>query len=156
MLEQLKNPQSSTDEHFRDNLVRMLFFTELTRLMVTLFQDTAVVKQHEYKQLRRFCKEVHTKLEWFRSTVRKMAGENGERIDEEITMDGDKVSNIAELADFIARNGDVSKEVVLLTSKSQRERLFFAAWKQSRVSLSDQMPMDTEAFKAWYLSEFPE
>jgi hypothetical protein len=156
-LENLRQPQSKAEEHFRDNLVRMLTFMRTTQLMIELFQESRLIQEEgKYRPLRRLSKETHSKLEWFIGVVKKMAGEDAEFLIEQMGIDEDKIGDVAELADVVLRTkGPTSKEVTLLTSETSRRELFKKSWTQSRIAISPKMVVDEEEFDNWYREEFP-
>lgn len=159
MLEQLKTIKDRKDEHFRNDLLRMLMFMKLTQQMIiTLQENSTVTGNPEYKQLRSFAKEVYKKNDWFISVVKKMAGENAAVIESEITFDNDKLNDLANVADFIATSTDknISDAVDLITNRSRREDLLFTVWKQSRFFISPDINVNREAFQKWLSEEYPQ
>lgn len=158
MLEQLKTTKDKKDEHFRDDLMRMLLFMKISQLMITTLQESPTVSEDsEYKKLKRFSQEVYSKIDWFIGVVKKMAGDNATVIETEVSFDNDKINDIALLADFIATHSDkdISDAVDIVTNRTRREELFFNAWKNSRLVLSPDINVNKADFDKWYAEKFP-
>lgn len=149
MLEQLQKPTTNYEERFRDNLIKMLMCFRMSQLAIASFQDSEVIKNSpEFKQLKRFTQEVYVKLQWFYTTFKKIAGPNADFLEEELSLEGDKVNNSVLLVDYVALNSkDLEKEVNFLTSPSARKRMMQQWWQQIK---------EGQDFEQWYNSVFPE
>lgn len=156
MLEQLKAQATTKDRLFKNEFIRMLMFMRIVQFLISQFQDDDVVKEGtEYKQLKRFSQEVHSKMEWFLTVVKKMAGDNAGVIDEELSFDTDKLCEIMNITEFVALKSSTTEMIEMLTSATQRKKLFQAAWESSRFAVSPELQVSQEEFDKWYEDKFP-
>lgn len=158
MLEGLVNINNRKQERFRDRLILMLISQRAAQVLIKAFQSCDLVQESpELKPLKRFSQEVYQKIEWFTTTVKKMAGPNASFLEEELNLEGDKVNNIGSAIDAIAFSKDgLENETKLLTSSNYRRRMFYECWKQAKNITSPQLSIDDEAFNQWYNSQFPQ
>jgi len=158
MLEQLRRQdQKPKDEYFREVFIQMIAFMRMTQLMIQSVQQTQHLQEDkELKPLKRFSQEVFVKLNWFFTTVKKMAGEEAAQIlDDTMSFDSDKLNDLSIIAGIILESQeDISPITDLICSPTRRKRAFWECWQRSRVTVSPDVKMNEEAFESWYNTFF--
>lgn len=157
MLEQLKEQQNTPDAIFRDNLLRMLCLMRATQLMITYFQESPDIKTDSGdKKIKKFSKEIYSKIEWFISIIFKMAGENAHILQKELNLESSKIEALMDAAGFITMaQSDVTNAVDMMVNRGRRKELIKDAWISSRTALSPKLQLDLSDFDLWYNENFP-
>lgn len=143
-----------TNDTFKEDLLAVLFHLRISQLMLTVLRDNTHYKDNiEYYKIRKKASEPLHKLDWYIETSLRIL--NDPELKAELDSRDDKLSNIANMAEYIARHdGDITNEINFMMSTHWRKDFMWRCWQEAQKQTADVIP-SRMAFENWYHKVFP-